>query len=78
MSWVQATFSGVCRTKNGGLALHFGVESALKVINPWGDKWQAAVNDGWVMAKPLLESTKYRFGTLIWLVDRPPEHEPSE
>lgn len=50
----------------------------LKVINSWGDKWQAAVNDGWVMAKPLLESTKYRFGTLIWLVDRPPEHEPSE
>ena len=28
MSWVQATLGGVCRAKKGGLALHFGVESA--------------------------------------------------
>jgi len=28
VSWVQATFSDVCRAKNGGLALHFEVESA--------------------------------------------------
>ena len=28
MLGVQAAFSGVCRAKKGGLALHFGVESA--------------------------------------------------
>lgn len=45
----------------------------VKVINSWGDEWQAHVNDGWVLAKPLLETTKYRFGMLTWLVDRPTE-----
>lgn len=30
MSWVQTTLGGVCRAKKGGLALHFGVESANK------------------------------------------------
>lgn len=30
MSWVQTTLSGVCKAKKGGLALHFGLESASK------------------------------------------------
>lgn len=31
MSWVQTTLGGVCRAKKGGLALHFGVESAVLI-----------------------------------------------
>ncbi len=29
MPWVPATFSGLCRAKTGGLALHFKLESAI-------------------------------------------------
>ena len=29
MSGVQTTFGGVCGAKKGGLALHFGLESAV-------------------------------------------------
>ncbi|WP_437611972.1 hypothetical protein, partial [Erwinia sp. V71] len=31
---IQATVCGVCRAKIGGLALHFGVESAIVISNP--------------------------------------------
>ena len=31
MSRFQTTLGGICRVKNGGLALHFGVESALSL-----------------------------------------------
>ena len=30
MSRFQTTLGGICRVKNGGLALHFGVESASR------------------------------------------------
>ena len=31
MSRFQTTLGGICRVKNGGLALHFGVESAVSI-----------------------------------------------
>ncbi|VFS56335.1 Uncharacterised protein [Raoultella planticola] len=42
----------------------------LKVINSWGDSWQKEVNDGWVQAKPLLDSTHYAEYMMGWLSDK--------
>ncbi|WP_265510879.1 hypothetical protein, partial [Providencia rustigianii] len=32
VSGVQTTFGGVCGAKKGGLALHFGLESAAAIV----------------------------------------------
>ncbi len=41
----------------------------LKVINSWGDSAKE-VNDGWVQAKPLLDSTHYAEYMMGWLSDK--------
>ncbi|MGG1928988.1 hypothetical protein ABFY58_23680 [Enterobacter soli] len=43
----------------------------LKVVNSWGDAWQRENNDGWLEAKPLLDSTRYQTATLTWFTDLP-------
>ncbi|MFC4277706.1 peptidylprolyl isomerase [Achromobacter aloeverae] len=43
---------------------------ALRVINSWGQGWQAEHNDGWVYAKPLLDRTFYTQATLSWFAER--------
>jgi hypothetical protein len=47
----------------------------LKVVNSWGDAWQRENNDGWLEAKPLLDSTRYQTATLTWFTDLPKNKE---
>lgn len=43
---------------------------SVKVINAWGDAWQARFDGGWVDADVLLSHTKIQRGIMGWFADR--------
>ncbi|MGR5945209.1 hypothetical protein [Enterobacter sp. C4G1] len=65
---VISGFKTVCDKNNHCL-------DVLKVVNSWGDAWQKENNDGWLEAKPLLDSTLYQTATLSWFTDLPKNKE---
>ncbi len=69
MSRFQTTLGGICRVKNGGLALHFGVESAVNLLffGPLsGIGSHAACSPGALFLLPAIITTRDHYGEQLF------------